>query len=277
MRVKFWGVRGSIPACSVDQAQTGGDTSCIEVECDGRPPVIIDAGTGLRPLGLDLVGRGGPGRGRAIVLLSHLHWDHVQGIPFFAPMYEADWTITFYSALLHDETSQAVRLQTSSPYFPGGWALRAKVLFEELRSDGVEIGGMNVHPFPLNHPGGSSGFRFEAGGRAVVYVSDHEHGNASVDAGIREVARDADVLIWDSGFTPEDYPLHQGWGHSTWLEGARMAAAATVKQLVLHHHDPTRTDSEVERIEAAARLEFPNTVAARQGLTLTLPLSDSAG
>jgi phosphoribosyl 1,2-cyclic phosphodiesterase len=272
LTVRFWGVRGSVPVSCEAQARTGGNTSCVEVGLDGRQPVIIDAGTGIRALGLELMTRPRPGRGEATILLSHLHWDHIQGIPFFAPLYDADWAITFYAARPRDETGHAVRLQTSAPYFPAGWAVKAKLAYEEIHDQGLEAGGMHIRPYHLSHPGGSCGFRLDGGGRTVVYVSDHEHGNAKVDAGLRTWAHGADLLIWDSQYTPEDFHLHQGWGHGTWLEGTRVAVDAEVKQLALFHHDPQRTDTGLDEIEAAARREFSNTVVARQGQEIVLPV-----
>jgi len=271
LQVRFWGVRGSIPTPSTGQAQVGGNTPCIEVALDNQRPVIIDAGTGLRALGLDLLQRNGRAGGEASVLLSHLHWDHIQGIPFFAPMYEMDWAVAFHAVRPQDELSQVVRTQTSQPYFSAESAIRAKLSYEQIHHDGMEAGGMTIRPFRLNHPGGAVGFRMEAEGHSLVYASDHEHGEAQVDHVIRDEARGADLLIWDSQFTPEDYDSHKGWGHTTWLEGTRVAADADVKQLILFHHDPQRSDEEVKRIEEDARREFENTLAAREGLVISLP------
>ena len=270
LHVRFWGVRGSIPTPGAEQVEIGGNTPCIEVAVDNQRPVVLDAGTGLRPLGLDLVRRNGRRGGEAFVLLSHLHWDHIQGIPFFAPMYEPDWAIAFHAVLPEDELSRVVRTQTSQPYFSAESAIRAKLSCEQICLDGMEAGGMTIRPFPLNHPGGTVGFRIEANGHSIVYASDHEHGDASIDQGLRDEARRADLLIWDSQYTPDDYDSHKGWGHTTWLEGTRVAADAGVKQLILFHHDPQRSDEEVKRIEEDARREFENTLAAREGLVVSL-------
>ena len=246
----------------------GGNTACVEIVLDDRHPVIVDAGTGLRALGLDLVRRNARPGGRASVLLSHLHWDHIQGIPFFAPMYEPDWALTFYSLLPPDDLRRFVRIQTNQPYFSARSSIRANLTGEQILEEGMEIDGMKVSPFALNHPGGAAGFRIEAAGHLIVYVSDNEHGDPKVDHRVREEARGADLLIWDSQYTPDDYDAHRGWGHGTWLEGTRVANEAGVGQLILFHHDPQRTDDEVKRLEEDARREFVNTRAAYEGLVV---------
>lgn len=270
VRVKFWGVRGSVPTPGLEQAEMGGNTACVEVVLEDRHPVILDGGTGLRALGLDLVRRSARPGGRASLLLSHLHWDHIQGIPFFAPMYDPDWAITFYSLLPPDDLRRFVRIQTNQPYFSARSSIRATLVSEQLREEGVEIEGMNVRPIVLHHPGGAAGFRIEAGDQLIIYVSDHEHGDPRADHRIRQEARHADLLIWDSQYTPDDYEAHRGWGHGTWLEGTRVAKDAGVKQLILFHHDPQRSDNEVKRLEQDARREFENAHAAREGLVVSL-------
>ena len=134
----------------------------------------------------------------------------------------------------------------------------------------LSIGGLSIHPFPLNHPQGCVGYRIEAGGRSAVYASDLEHGHPELDRVVREYAEGADVLIFDAQFTPEEYERHRGWGHSTWLEATRVANEARVKQLILTHHDPAHADTAVFQIQRHARERFENTIAAREGLEIDL-------
>jgi phosphoribosyl 1,2-cyclic phosphodiesterase len=270
LRVTFWGVRGSIPSPGRAQAGVGGNTSCVEIALDGRRPVVLDGGTGMRAFGLDLVARDGAAGGDATVVLSHFHWDHVQAIPFFPPMYRPDWAVAFHAARPQEELEQVVGTLTGRPYFSDESAIRAEVSCREIGPDGLEANGLTIRPFAVRHPGTAHGYRIEAGRRSVVYATDHEHGDAGSDRDIREHARDADLLIWDSHFTPDEFDRHKGWGHSTWLEGTRVAADAGVEELVLFHHEPQRNDVEVARIERDARGEFENTFAAREGLVLSL-------
>ena len=269
--VRFWGVRGSVPVSGAAHVQTGGNTPCVEIVTDGRHPVILDAGTGLRGMGLDLMA-GDNGEGAEVsILLSHLHWDHIQGIPFFEPLYQADWAITFHSLLPAGELRQIIHSQLSRPYFYEAASTRATYSCGQIQPEGLGIGGLTVRPFALNHPGGCAGFRIESGGAVIVYASDNEHGDEQADRQIRREAGGANLMIWDSQYTPADYDAHRGWGHSTWLEGTRVAADAGVERLVLFHHDPGRTDEEIGRLEEEARLQFANTTAAREGSTITLP------
>jgi phosphoribosyl 1,2-cyclic phosphodiesterase len=259
-----------VPVSGAAHVQTGGNTPCVEVAADDSHPLILDAGTGLRGMGLDLMDRNTREGAGVSVLLSHVHWDHIQGIPFFEPLYQADWAITFYSLLPADELRQIIHSQLSRPYFYETASTRATYSCRQIQPEGLRIGGLTVRPFALNHPGGSSGFRIEGNGAVIVYASDNEHGDEQADQRIRRDAREADLLIWDSQYTPADYGAHQGWGHSTWLEGTRVAADADAKRLVLFHHDPSRSDEEIRLLEEEARLQFANTTAAREGLTITL-------
>jgi len=142
--------------------------------------------------------------------------------------------------------------------------------FVSVPSEGVTYGNLKILPFPLNHPQGATGYRLESEGAVVVHASDLEHGNAELDSVLREYARDADVLIYDSQYTPQEYETKKGWGHSTWMEGVRVAREANVKRLVLFHHDPGHTDSFLDTLVDEARSHFPNTDAAQEGWTIRL-------
>jgi len=273
MRIKFWGVRGSIAAPGPDTAEVGGNTSCVEVRC-GATRLVLDAGTGVRKLGEALMAEGPLD---ATLLLSHLHWDHIQGLPFFVPAYlpstklqivgAANGVMSLRDALAH---------QMTAPVFPVRLdELGAQLTLREVRSgDALQIGEARIRVARLNHPGGVHAFRVEHEGRSVVYATDTEH-YACVDPALRALAEGADVLIYDSQYTPEEYRgdagrSRVGWGHSTYVAGAELARAAGVGRYVLFHHDPQRTDAGVLDVERRARELFAPSVAAREGMEIRL-------
>ena len=274
--VRFFGVRGSIATAGAATAAVGGNTSCVELTC-GDERIILDAGTGLRPLGAELAKLG---QVRASLLLSHFHWDHLQGFPFFVPAYVpgnrlAVWGCLDQAGDLDAAVRRALAAQMAPPHFPVGLeTMRASLSFHGVRPGGVfQIGSVTVSTASLRHPNGGAAYRLDWGGRSVVYATDTEHDGDSgeLDRGLCRLAEGADLLIYDAQYTPEEYRRHVGWGHSTAEEGARLAAAAGVAQLVLFHHDPGHDDWQVARIEAATRARFPGTVAAREGLVIELP------
>jgi phosphoribosyl 1,2-cyclic phosphodiesterase len=269
MEIRFWGVRGSIAAAGGKTVEVGGNTSCVEVRC-GNQLLILDAGTGLRPLGDALVKRQGPIE--VALLMSHFHWDHIQGFPFFTPAYEAGNRIDIYGAAgVHEVFERQMR----PPHFPIGMdAMKATLRFHGIEPDlPFSVGEVEVRAAQLNHPNGCLAYRIAHRGRSVVYATDTEHDaeNGRVDARLLALARGADALIYDAQYTPEEYSRgKRGWGHSTAEEGARLAREAGVGRLVLFHHDPSHDDAEVARIEASVRAHFPATLAAREGLDFAL-------
>ncbi len=274
MRIRFWGVRGSIASPGLDTVEVGGNTSCVEVIAEGTR-VILDAGTGLRALGNMMMRESAPRR--AALLLSHLHWDHIQGLPFFAPLYAPTTELTVYGQETSTATLQgALSQQMTSPVFPVELRdVPAAISMCPLRDGSrVQVGPMEIRARKLNHPGGVLGYRIQCGGHVVVYATDTEHYDC-VDPVLRDLASDADVLIYDAQYTPEEYrgevgPARVGWGHSTFEAGARLAEAAGVRRLVLFHHDPTRDDRAVASLEQRAHARFAGTLAARESLVLEL-------
>lgn len=265
LSVRFFGVRGSIPVPGSEYT-AGGNTSCLEV-CSGDTRLIIDAGSGLRALGDERMAKGPR---HSTILLSHLHWDHVCGLPFFTPIYVPGHRVeiaTGPNGVMPLEA--AIQSLFKAPFFPVDYSqLGGTVTTRELRAnDRFEIGDITITMAKLNHPDPVYGYRLEHGGHSIVYATDTEH-YACVDPTLKKLAAGADILIYDSQYTPEEYPSKVGWGHSTWQAGAELAQAAGVPQLVLFHHDPGRTDGELERIERAARTFLPGTVAAREGMVL---------
>jgi phosphoribosyl 1,2-cyclic phosphodiesterase len=248
----------------------GGNTSCVEVRA-GATRVILDAGTGLRALGAELMAKGEPVE--AHLLLSHFHWDHIQGFPFFTPAYLKGNRVEIYGPerAAGRDVRAALDAQMRAPHFPVGLdAMRAELGFYPLPAGAsFPIGGVQVETAAANHPGGCLAYRISAGGRSVVYATDTEHG-AELDPCLLELARGCDVLIYDAQYTSDEYPAKRGWGHSTPDEAVRLACAAGAGQLVLYHHDPAHDDAAISRMESAARALWPSVSAAREGLTIEL-------
>lgn len=262
-------MRGSIPTPQSEFLRFGGNTSCVQARLSDGCVLIIDGGTGLRNLGLELMRKPPPHDVPFNVFMTHFHWDHIQGIPFFAPLYVAANTVVFHSSHRSGGIREILEGQMTHPYFPVPFEmLPARREFVSVPSEGITYGNLKILPFPLNHPQGATGYRLESEGAVVVHASDLEHGNAELDAVLREYARDADVLIYDSQYTPREYESKKGWGHSTWMEGVRVAREANVKRLVLFHHDPGHTDSFLDTLVEEARSHFPNVDAAKEGWTI---------
>jgi phosphoribosyl 1,2-cyclic phosphodiesterase len=266
LRLKFWGVRGSTPTPQIDNLSYGGNTACIEIRSPDDQVVILDAGSGLRKLGQTLLQESGNSRLSVHFLLTHFHWDHIQGIPFFAPLYRPETDATFYTGQALGSIEEKLQGQMSRPYFPIAFeVLAARRQFAELDDKPFKLADLVIHPFPLNHPQGAVGYRIEAGEKVIVHASDLEHGHPQLDKVLRQYAEGADVLVYDAQFTPEEYESHKGWGHSTWLEATRVAHEARVKTLILFHHDPWHDDQTVFEIVQQARLFFDNTLGATEG------------
>lgn len=271
MQLKFWGVRGSVPTPCTENMGYGGNTACLEIRLPSGEILIIDGGTGAHPLGESLM-KGAAGQGLSLhLLLTHFHWDHIQGIPLFPPLYSVENTVTFYSAKPPHMTRKILEGQMSVPYFPIDFRfLAARRNFVETNDRSFQFGGARIATFPLNHPQGCHGYRIEEGGSTLVFASDLEHGVPEYDRILLEASQDADVLVFDAQFTPEEYERHRGWGHSTWLEATRVARMAGAKRLVLFHHDPSHNDDALRDILHDAQQEFPETTLATEGKILQI-------
>jgi phosphoribosyl 1,2-cyclic phosphodiesterase len=273
LSIRFWGVRGSCPSPGPETARVGGNTSCVEVLA-GESRIVLDAGTGLRGLGGALLAKGKPVD--LTVLLSHVHWDHIQGLPFFAPIYAPATKLTIAGGAPGTPLGESLHRQMSAPSFPVDWnALPSRIETVEMRDGSrMRVGDAMVTVARANHPDAVLAYRIEHGGRSVVYATDTEH-YACVDPRLVSLARDADVLIYDAQYLPEEYagqagPSRVGWGHSTYEAGAALARVAGAARLVLFHHDPARTDEGVAAIEERAREQFEDVVAAREGMAIDL-------
>jgi phosphoribosyl 1,2-cyclic phosphodiesterase len=266
MYVKFWGVRGSIPTPASQNMGNGGNTSCLEVRLPGGELIIVDGGTGVRPLGAAISADTSRKHNDLHVFLTHFHWDHIQGLPFFQPLYSKENTVTFYSMKSPEETREILEGQMNVPYFPVDFRfLPAQRNFVDIKGKVFRFGDTEVRSFALNHPQGCHGYSFTHHGRKLVFASDLEHGVPEFDAILLEAAADADVLIFDAQFTPEEYEKRHGWGHSTWLQATEVAKQTRAKKLVLFHHDPGHSDEVMQIILADARAHFPETYLAVEG------------
>jgi phosphoribosyl 1,2-cyclic phosphodiesterase len=277
MNIVFHGVRGSLASPGATTAQVGGNTSCVEVVA-GATRIVLDAGTGLRGLGEQLMRTPTAGdTHKTTILLSHVHWDHIQGLPFFTPIYVPGFEIDVISGPNgFMPLIEVLRRQMSPPFFPVAFDdLPSRLTAGDARPNtSFEVGEVTVTMAKLNHPDPVYGFRLDWCGTSVVYATDTEH-YSCVDPALCKLAQGADVLIYDSQYTPEEYrgeigPSKVGWGHSTFEAAAELARMAEVSQLVLFHHDPRRHDADVERIEERARALFAPTLAAREGSCLAV-------
>ena len=263
-------MRGSVPAPGAATRRYGGNTPCVEVRAGGRR-IILDAGSGLRALGERLRDTDRPVS--ADILLSHYHYDHLQGLPFFAPLAEPQNRFVFHGPRREGRSVQDVlEGQMSPPYFPVTLDQLARATLEFRSISPVEpfqIGPVRITSSELDHPGGNLGYRLEYANRTLVYATDVEHTERPAEA-LVELARGADVLLHDAMYTDAEYEERRGWGHSTWDGAVATAEAARVKKLVLFHHDPERDDRSLDAVLKRAQRRFPHTVAAREGLTLRL-------
>lgn len=276
--VKFWGVRGCIPSPGASTVRYGGNTSCVSIDFGSDKILILDAGTGIREMGKTIAKH----IAEIYILLSHSHWDHIHGFPFFKPIYQTNKKIYVFPSLHGEELVCSLIEQMDGAYFPVGPAdlpsqyecvPRKAISF--LRDQGFDISQISI-----NHPGGGYGYRIVNKGRTVVYITDNElnppyEKATELDEFIR-FCEFADVLIHDSQYIEQDMPYKHGWGHSLVSQVCELALAADVKHLILFHHDPDRTDEEVDSIQARARSWFQKNnskiqcTAAFEGLELKI-------
>ncbi len=271
VQVKFWGVRGSIATPSPNHIKYGGNTSCVELILDDQI-IIFDAGTGVRNLGDCLLGRGITDY---LFLQSHTHWDHINGFPFFAPVYRDDVNIKIYAGHLGHSCGirHVLSTQMCQPTFPVPFdALSAEIDFCDFKAgEGFSLGkGIEVSTAPLNHPDGGTGYRVEYDGVSVCYVTDTEHTLGKMDENILGLIEGADLVIYDSTYTDEEFNKYIGWGHSTWQEGVKLCQEAGARQLAIFHHDPSHDDDKMDQIAEAAAKEWDGAMVAREGMTLEL-------
>ena len=298
MKLRFWGTRGSIATPGKDTIRYGGNTPCTELRLENDELIILDAGTGIRSLGEKLCQSGKPVR--AHLLISHPHWDHIQGFPFFRPAFISGNELTIVGGENERVSLKSmINDQMNKIYFPLHMNdLQAKLNFLRINDEPLNIGGAKIEVMYVNHPSFALGYRISQNGKKLVYISDNEpfdpdvaHSLRNVDARIVEeysrsngdpnqrlydFVRDADVLIHDATYTPEEYAERNGWGHSPYLFTLKVAAMGKVKRLVLFHHDPTHTDSDIDVIYEKCKQEIQRCkysfecVAAMEGMEIVL-------
>jgi phosphoribosyl 1,2-cyclic phosphodiesterase len=272
LRLQFWGTRGSIPTPGRNTVRYGGNTPCVEVRTSEGWLIILDAGTGIRELGRSLISRANGAPIAGDIFLTHAHWDHIQGIPFFGPIFQRGNHFTIWGAkALQTDIGRVVRDQMSPVVFPVAFEeLDATIDFREIAEERRAGNGYEVRAYQVRHPGGALGYRFterDNSERALVYISDNELGpGAKYDTrpawreGLVEFVRGAQVLVHDTMYTADEYDHFRGWGHSTYDEAVELALDAAVGQLVMYHHKPERADDEVDR-----RVEECRALVARRG------------
>jgi phosphoribosyl 1,2-cyclic phosphodiesterase len=272
MRVRFWGVRGSIACPGPETIRYGGNTACIEVRC-GEHVLIFDAGTGLRALGNALAKNT---KIRNVdIFITHCHLDHVIGVPFFAPFFSENFRIRIWAGNLlpSDGIKQVIGRLMSSPLFPVNVDIfKAAIEFHDFRSGDVlrPYDNVTLQTAPLDHPDGASGYRLEYGGRVFSVICDTEGFPGKRDRELVSLARNADLIVYDATFTEEEIASRIGWGHSTWKRGVLLANEANAKQLCLFHHDPEHNDDFLDALAAEACDTQPGTITAREGQIIDL-------
>ncbi|MGD2044680.1 MAG: MBL fold metallo-hydrolase [Gemmatimonadota bacterium] len=255
--LRCWGTRGSIPTPGPETVRYGGNTTCFELRHAGQR-LIFDAGSGIRPLGLDVVEKGPD---TIHIFLTHFHWDHIQGFPFFAPLYDPEDSIKVVGPKQKDIDVQNLFAGQMGPiYFPVPYSVvAAEMEFEHLNEGEYELGDVRMEVMRVKHPSFVIGYRIHVGGKTICLVPDNEMEGDMYDVGpgwekrIVDFVGDADVLVHDSMYTEEEYQRRAGWGHSTFSQSVRLAEEAGVGQLLFFHHDPTRADDELDRIVARMR------------------------
>ena len=272
MRVEFWGVRGTCPVSGEDKVKYGGHTLCASARLSEREFIIIDAGTGIRKLGEMLLKEE---KEKALTLhlfLTHFHLDHVMGIPFFKPLYSPQAAFIFYAPAQPDETEKYLGTIMTGRLYPIDFKeTPSPKIFKEAPEKDFSVGDIQISSCPLHHPQGSIAYRLDKGKGSIVFATDTEHPREGVDGRLVEFAGGAEVLVYDAMFTPEEYEAgKQGWGHSTWLAGTKLARAAGVKILYLSHFNFAHVDRQIDKILSLAQREFSPTRAAREGMAVDL-------
>jgi phosphoribosyl 1,2-cyclic phosphodiesterase len=268
--VRFWGVRGSLPCPGDSYSEFGGNTPCVEMRC-GDSVLVFDAGSGIRELGKALVGER---CSRLDLFFTHCHYDHICGLPFFSPLFRCNTTMGIWSG--HHEDAMTTKDMVASfmrpPFFPvGPEVFKADVDYRDFSPGDVlePDNGVRVTTTSLNHPNGCIGYRVEFGGRTICYVSDTEHEEGKTDENVLALIRDADIVIYDAAYTTEEFGCFQGWGHSTWEEGARLCDLANADQFVVFHHCPSHDDGFMGQLADDVARFRTGSLVAREGMTLS--------
>jgi len=275
LKLKFWGTRGSIPCPGADTVKYGGNTTCFEITC-GSKRVIIDAGTGIRLLGKKIMLEEANFLD-ADLFFTHTHMDHIQGLPFFAPLYNPMSDVRLHAGHLggekYDLHGIIGTMLMKDPVFPVPSSLIEQACtFNDYDCGKVfDLGNdILISTGKLNHPNGACGYRIEYEGKAIAICTDTEHYDDRIDENVVALAKDADIMVYDSAYTNEEYPKFKGWGHSTWQEAIKVAEVAGVKQTFLFHHEPAHNDEKMDQIAKEAAKERKGVRPAVEGEEITL-------
>ena len=274
VNITFWGVRGSTPCpCKANQ-RYGGNTACVSIEAPGLDPILFDLGTGLRFYG-EVAATDGPWRGLALV--THLHWDHIQGLPFFVPIHQPGSSIKICGRAEEGSLRDAFATFMRPPFFPiSPFDLAAEVDFTDVAATDFDWGRARVSVRDVPHTGATNGYRVEIDGFVIAYVSDHQEAvEGAVAPSVLELCRDADLVIHDAQYEPHEFAAKSDWGHCTVAYAVRVAAEAGAKRLALFHHDPAHNDEVIDRLRAEAEAlaggtSITEVLAAAEGLTVAL-------
>jgi phosphoribosyl 1,2-cyclic phosphodiesterase len=274
MKIVFYGTRGSIPVSGSEYSQFGGNTPCIFIKFENGRVAIIDAGTGIRKLGHDFLTNGIEQYENIFIGLSHTHWDHIHGFPFFKPAYDKrrHFTIAICGKEKESLTLEGVfQLQMQEHYFPVSLDKMgaAFTFWQPDISCHTTPSGVHIVASKHNHPGGAYGYRITEGKTTIVYCTDVEYGE-EVDPQVVSLARKADLLIHDAQFSPEELKERRGWGHSSWEQAVEVARQAGVDRLALFHHDPDHDDKILLNMEKECQKEFPKSFFAREGMEVDI-------
>jgi len=267
VKVTFWGTRGSVPCSSGEKIRFGTNTSSLEICLPSHRRILLDAGTGIIGLGNRLSKDGLLSAAPLHLFLSHFHWDHIHGLPFFKPAYYDETRLCIYGRKGVESVFSGQLLDPFSP-IPHD-ALTARIDYVQLES-GVDMDGVHVEPFEVNHPQGCFGYVVTTGHSKIVYATDTEPDGGPLDDLLVEKASGADCLIMDSNNAVDEAPSRRGWGHSTWRDCTKTARLASVGRLVLFHNDPFHSDEALERKERDAKAEFGDSIVAYDGLVLNI-------
>ncbi len=279
-KVRFWGARGTMASMAPNTPRYGGNTACVEVNC-GSETLILDAGSGLRLLGDEIMKRvkrsdaAGEKRKRLNLLFTHCHYDHISGLPFFAPFFDPKARIDIWSGHLEgpDKTERMVLNYMRPPFFPvGPEVFSAKLRYRDFEPRDVlrPCPGVKVSTMSLDHHDNCVGFRIDFAGRSVCYITDTTHNPEAIDERIVEFVRGTDLMIYDGTYSDAEFPQFWNFGHSTWEEGMRISQAADVKRYCIFHHRPSRSDAALDRIAAQCKAKFRRSYVAYEGLQLKL-------
>lgn len=275
-KVRFWGARGTLASIAANTLKYGGNTACIEVTC-GEEQLIFDAGSGLRGLGDKMMAdwaRSNTKPNKNLHLFfTHCHYDHISGLPFFAPFFDSEAKVNIWSGHLKgpDKTRTMIDRYMSPPFFPvGPEVFLAKLNYRDFDpSDTLKpIAGVTLKTLSLNHHDGCIGYRIEFDGRSICYITDTTHIEGSPDENIIKFVKDTDLMIYDATYTDAEFPRFWNFGHSTWEEGVRLSKAAGVKRYCIFHHRPSRSDDALDKIEVECKQLFRKTWIGREGLTI---------